>query len=139
MYAVTKEIHFCYGHRLLNHKGKCCNLHGHNAKAVIRLESEQLDSLGMVCDFSDIGDYVKGWIEQTLDHNMLLHRDDPVLPLLQQAGESVYVMQSNPTAENIARLIFDYVEAGGFPVVEVAIFETESALASYRPSLTTNN
>jgi 6-pyruvoyltetrahydropterin/6-carboxytetrahydropterin synthase len=87
----------------------------------------------MVCDFSDIGDYVKSWIEQTLDHNMLLHRDDPVLPLLQQAGESVYVMQTNPTAENIARLIFDYVEAGGFPVVEVAIFETDSALASYRP------
>jgi 6-pyruvoyltetrahydropterin/6-carboxytetrahydropterin synthase len=43
-------------------------------------------------------------------------------------------MQTNPTAENIARLIFDYVEAGGFPVVEVAIFETDSALASYRPS-----
>ncbi|MEW8585912.1 MAG: 6-carboxytetrahydropterin synthase [Candidatus Thiodiazotropha sp.] len=134
MYAVTKEIHFCYGHRLLNHQGKCRHLHGHNATAVIRLETEQLDPLGMVCDFSDIGDYVKRWIDVTLDHNMLLHSDDPVLPLLQQAGESVYVMQSNPTAENIARLIFEYVEAGGFPVVEVSIFETESALASYRPS-----
>ncbi|PVV06834.1 MAG: 6-pyruvoyl tetrahydrobiopterin synthase [gamma proteobacterium symbiont of Ctena orbiculata] len=132
MYAVSKEIHFCYGHRLLNHQGKCRHLHGHNAKAVIRLETEQLDALGMVCDFSDIGDYVKSWIEKTLDHNMLLHRDDPVLPLLQQAGETVYVMQTNPTAENIARLIFEHVEAGGFPVVEVAIFETDSALASYR-------
>ncbi|MES9945808.1 MAG: 6-carboxytetrahydropterin synthase [Candidatus Thiodiazotropha sp.] len=132
MYAVSKDIHFCYGHRLLNHQGKCRHLHGHNAKAVIRLETEQLDALGMVCDFSDIGDYVKNWIEKTLDHNMLLHRDDPVLPLLQQAGESVYVMQTNPTAENIARLIFEHVEAGGFPVVEVAIFETDSALASYR-------
>ena len=135
MYAVSKDIHFCYGHRLLNHQGKCRHLHGHNAKAVIRLEAEQLDPLGMVCDFSDIGDYVKNWIEQTLDHNMLLHCDDPVLPLLQQAGESVYVMQANPTAENIARLIFEYVEAGGFPVVEVAIFETDSALASYRPCI----
>jgi 6-pyruvoyltetrahydropterin/6-carboxytetrahydropterin synthase len=134
MYAVSKEIHFCYGHRLLNHQGKCRHLHGHNAKAIIRLEAEQLDSLGMVCDFSDIGEYVKRWIEQTLDHNMLLHRDDPVLPLLQQAGESVYVMQTNPTAENIAKLIFDYVQAGGFPVVEVEIFETNSALASYKPT-----
>jgi 6-pyruvoyltetrahydropterin/6-carboxytetrahydropterin synthase len=132
MYAITKEIHFCYGHRLLNHQGKCRHLHGHNAKAVIRLESEQLDSLGMVCDFSDIGDYVKEWIEKTLDHNMLLHQDDPVLPLLQQAGESVYVMRNNPTAENIAHLIYDHIEAGGFPVVEVAIFETNSAQASYR-------
>ena len=132
MYTVTKEIRFCYGHRLLNHKGKCRHLHGHNATAVIHLESAQLDELGMVCDFSDIGDYVKKWVNQNLDHNMLLHPDDPVLPLLQDAGESVYVMPNNPTAENIARLIFDYVEAGGFPVVEVALHETDSALASYR-------
>ncbi|MBV2121101.1 MAG: 6-carboxytetrahydropterin synthase [Candidatus Thiodiazotropha sp. (ex Ctena orbiculata)] len=132
MYTVTKEIHFCYGHRLLNHKGKCRHLHGHNATAVIHLESAQLDDLGMVCDFSEIGDYVKKWVNQNLDHNMLLHPDDPVLPLLQEAGESVYVMPYNPTAENIARLIFDYVEAGGFPVVEVALHETDSALASYR-------
>ncbi|MEJ2621338.1 MAG: 6-carboxytetrahydropterin synthase [Candidatus Thiodiazotropha sp.] len=132
MYTVTKEIHFCYGHRLLNHKGKCRHLHGHNATAVIHLESAQLDELGMVCDFSEIGEYVKKWVNQNLDHNMLLHSDDPVLPLLQEAGESVYVMPNNPTAENIARMIFDYVEAGGFPVVEVSLHETDSALASYR-------
>jgi 6-pyruvoyltetrahydropterin/6-carboxytetrahydropterin synthase len=134
MYTVTKEIHFCYGHRLLNHQGKCRHLHGHNATAVIHLESERLDELGMVCDFSEIGDYVKQWIDQNLDHNMLLHTDDPVLPLLQEAGEPVYVMPHNPTAENIARLIFDYVEAGRYPVVEVALHETDSALASYRKS-----
>ena len=132
MYTVTKEVHFCYGHRLLHHKGKCRHLHGHNATAVIRLESAQLDMMGMVCDFSDIGAYVKQWINGEIDHNMLMSRDDPLLPVLQQAGERVYVMQDNPTAENIAKLIFDYVEAGGFPVAEVSIFETASALASYR-------
>jgi 6-pyruvoyltetrahydropterin/6-carboxytetrahydropterin synthase len=132
MYTVTKEIHFCYGHRLLNHSGKCKYLHGHNATAVIRLESETLDDLGMVCDFADIGDYVKTWINAELDHNMLMNKEDPLLPLLQQAGERVHVMQDNPTAENIARLIFEYVAAGGFPVAEVAIYETDSALASYR-------
>ncbi|MCU7810009.1 MAG: 6-carboxytetrahydropterin synthase [Candidatus Thiodiazotropha sp. (ex Notomyrtea botanica)] len=134
MYSVTKEVHFCYGHRLLNHQGKCRHLHGHNATAVIRLESNELNELGMVCDFSDIGDYVKVWIGETIDHNMLLHEADPVLPGLQAAGERVYVMQANPTAENIAKLIFDHVSAGGFPVVEVSIYETDSALASYRRS-----
>ena len=134
MYSVTKEVHFCYGHRLLNHQGKCRHLHGHNATAVIRLEAEQLDALGMVCDFKDIGDYVKTWINQSLDHNMLLHEADPVLPGLQAAGERVYAMQANPTAENIAKLIFDHVAAGGFPVVEAALYETDSALASYRRS-----
>ena len=133
MYTVTKEVPFCYGHRLLNHRGKCRHLHGHNATAVIRLESKALNELGMVCDFSDIGEFVKTWIEQTLDHNMLLHADDPVLPLLREAGERVYVMTANPTAENIARLIFEHVAAGGFPVAEVSIYETDSALASYRP------
>ena len=54
MYRVTKEIWFCYGHRLLNYNGKCANLHGHNGKAVITIETAQLDSLGMVIDFTDI-------------------------------------------------------------------------------------
>ena len=34
MFRVTKEIHFCYGHRLLNYDGKCRHLHGHNGRAV---------------------------------------------------------------------------------------------------------
>ena len=131
MYRVTKDIHFCYGHRLVNHKGKCRNLHGHNAKDVIKLESEELDDMGMVVDFSDIGDYVKAWINEKIDHQMLMFKDDPFLPAVQSAGEPVFIMDSNPTAENIARLIFDYVEQGGFPVVEVALHETDSALASY--------
>ncbi len=133
MYSVTKEIHFCYGHRLLGHRGKCRDLHGHSARAVIRLESETLDALGMVVDFKDIGDFVKSWLESEIDHNLLLCRDDPVLPLLQAAGERVLAMDANPTAENIAKLIFDRVAAGGFPVTEVALYETASAHASYRP------
>ena len=132
MYSVTKEIHFCYGHRLLNHPGKCCHLHGHNAKAVIRLETEVLDDLGMVVDFSDIGHHVKTWLDAEIDHTMLLCRADPILPMLQQAGERVYVTDENPTAEFLARLIFEHVARGGYPVVEVTLFETESAAASYR-------
>ncbi len=132
MYSVTKEIPFCYGHRLLGHQGKCRHLHGHNAVAVIRLERRELDGLGMVADFADIGAYVKQWLQAEIDHTLLLHRDDPVLPLLRQAGERVFVMAENPTAENIARLIFEQVERGGFPVVEVSIRETDTAAAGYR-------
>lgn len=132
MYSVTKEIHFCYGHRLLGHGGKCRHLHGHNARAIIRLESQTLDPLGLVVDFKEIGDYVRSWLDTEIDHNMLLYREDPVLPILQAAGERIFVMDSNPSAENIARLIYEHVKAGGFPVVEVSIFETASAFASYR-------
>jgi 6-pyruvoyltetrahydropterin/6-carboxytetrahydropterin synthase len=134
MYSVTKEVRFCYGHRLLGHAGKCRHLHGHNARALIRLESDTLDLLGLVVDFKEIGDHVKSWLDAEIDHNLLLHRSDPVLPILQEAGERVHVMDENPSAENIARLIFDHVAKAGFPVVEVILYETDSAVASYRPT-----
>ncbi|MBL8797410.1 MAG: 6-carboxytetrahydropterin synthase [Planctomycetia bacterium] len=133
MYRVTREIHFCYGHRLLNYDGKCKHLHGHNGRAVITLEAPQLDSLGMVMDFSRLKQVIGAWIDETLDHKMLLHRDDPALASLRQLGEPVYLMDANPTAENIARLIFDYTASRGFPVVEVKLWETENCFATYAP------
>jgi 6-pyruvoyltetrahydropterin/6-carboxytetrahydropterin synthase len=132
MYCVTRELTFCYGHRLLNYDGKCKHLHGHNGRAVITLAAENLDRLGMVLDFSDLKRIVGGWIDDNLDHKMLLHRDDPALPMLRQQGEPVFILDVNPTAENIARLIFDVTAQRGFPVVEVKLWETDSCYASYR-------
>jgi len=132
MYRVTREIRFCYGHRLLNYDGKCRHLHGHNGRAVITLEAPQVDALGMVVDFSQIKRVVSSWIDETLDHKMLLHKDDPVLPLLLQQGEPVHTLNVNPTAENIARLIFDFTASQGFPVVEVRLWETDDSFATYR-------
>ena len=131
MFRVTREISFCYGHRLLNYDGKCRHLHGHNGRAVLTLASTRLDEPGMVMDFTRIKEVVSRWIDETLDHKMLLHRDDPALPLLRQLGEPVHVMDVNPTAENIARLIFEYTAARGFPVVEVRLWETDDCFASY--------
>jgi len=131
MFRVTREIHFCYGHRLLNYEGKCRHLHGHNGKAVIALEGESLDSLGMVVDFSRIKQVVSDWIDRTFDHRMLLHKNDPVIPHLKQIGEPVVILDVNPTAENIAKLIFDFTKSQGFPVVEVRLWETENCFATY--------
>ena len=132
MFQVTREIHFCYGHRLLQYEGKCRNLHGHNGRAVITLESPSLDGLGMVVDFSKIKRVVSGWIDANLDHCMLLHKDDPVLPELRRQGEPVFLFDVNPTAENIAKLIFDYTASQGFPVTQVALWETHDSFAVYR-------
>jgi len=132
MYRVTREIHFCYGHRLLNYNGKCRNLHGHNGRAVISLEADALDELGMVVDFTRIKKIVQSWIDETLDHKMILHRDDPVLPELLKRNEPVVVVDTNPTAETIARMIFDYANGQGLPVVEVTLWETENSYATYR-------
>jgi 6-pyruvoyltetrahydropterin/6-carboxytetrahydropterin synthase len=132
MYRVTREIVFCYGHRLLNYDGKCRHLHGHNARAVIALEATTLDARGMLVDFVEIKRQVQRWIDENLDHTMLLCRDDPMLPVLREHGERVYVMDVNPTAENIARLIFEHAAAAGLPVVEVVLWETENCHAAYR-------
>lgn len=132
MFRVTKELHFCYGHRLLNYDGKCRHLHGHNGKAVITVEAPVLDPLGMVIDFSQVKKVVGGWIDEALDHKMLLHKDDPVIPELQRLGEQFVTFDVNPTAENIAKLIYDFVRQAGFAVVDVTLWETENSFATYR-------
>jgi 6-pyruvoyltetrahydropterin/6-carboxytetrahydropterin synthase len=131
MYRVTREIAFCYGHRLLNYDGKCRHLHGHNGRAVITLEGPGLDRRGMLVDFGEIKRHVQRWIDENLDHNMLLCRDDPLLPLLRERGERVFVMDENPTAENIARLIFERTREAGLPVVEVVLWETDHCCSAY--------
>jgi 6-pyruvoyltetrahydropterin/6-carboxytetrahydropterin synthase len=131
MHRVTRELSFCYGHRLVNYQGKCRHLHGHNGRAVITLQAPQLDPRGMVVDFSDLKRVVGGWIDQAIDHKMLLHKDDPAVPHLRELGEPLFLLDVNPTAENIARLIFDYAAQHGFPVVEVQLWETDSCFASY--------
>jgi 6-pyruvoyltetrahydropterin/6-carboxytetrahydropterin synthase len=134
MFRVSREIDFCYGHRLLNYDGKCKYLHGHNGTAIITIESAALDERGMVLDFSDIKRVVSTWIDEQLDHRMLLHKTDPVVPLLQKMGEPLFLMDTNPTAENIARLIFDFTASRGFPIVECQLWETPRCFATYRPS-----
>ncbi len=131
MYRVTRKIDFCYGHRLLNYEGKCRHLHGHNGRAEITLESEQLNELGMVLDFSDIKQVVSKWIDENLDHRMIMHKDDPALSVLREMGEPLYIVDSNPTAENIAKLIYDFTAESGFPVTEVCLWETPNCYATY--------
>ncbi len=131
-FQVTKVIEFSYGHRLLNHNGKCRYLHGHNGMVEVDIEAAELDSMGMVVDFGDVNGVVKAWIDNTLDHKMLLCDADPVLPMLEAAGEPIYRMAENPTAENIAKLIYNSAHEKGMPVTEVRIWETSTSRASYR-------
>ena len=134
MFQVTREIDFCYGHRLLDYQGKCCHLHGHNGILRITMATEGLDSRGMVLDFGEIKQSISRWIDENLDHRMILCRDDPAVAVLQQLGEPLYLIDVNPTAENIARLIFDHCAAEGLPVVEVCIWETPHCSATYHPA-----
>jgi len=134
VYRIARELSFCYGHRLLDYDGKCAHLHGHNARVVLVLESPTLDGLGMVADFTMIRDRVGRWMDDTLDHRMILRRDDPALPGLRALGEPVVELAENPTAENLARLVCERAIAAGLAVVQVDFWETPTCSATYIPT-----
>lgn len=131
MYTITKEVYFCYGHRLMHHTGKCRHLHGHSVKAAISIAADELNNQGMVCDFADIRAVVETFIDQQLDHNLLLHKDDPLIPALQQHNERYWALDEHPTAEVLSKLIYRYLKQVGFNVAKVELWETASACASY--------
>jgi 6-pyruvoyltetrahydropterin/6-carboxytetrahydropterin synthase len=133
MFTVIKRLEFCYGHRLLDYQGKCAHPHGHNAEVEIEISNPDLDAAGMVIDFGEISDRVCRFIEQELDHRMILRRDDPLLSWLKQQGEPVHVMEVNPTAENLAKLIWDRARLEGLAVRAVRFWETARSCAEYRP------
>lgn len=131
MYTVGREIHFSYGHRLRDYVGKCAHLHGHNGRVIIELSSLKLDPKGMVMDFFEIKSTLGAWINQNIDHRMILSRKDPLAEVLIKNGEPVALMDENPTAEAIARWIFREARGMKLPVSRVTLWETENSFAVY--------
>lgn len=130
-FRATVQIHFCYGHRLLDYDGPCAHPHGHNGLVEIELETEELDRRGMVVDFGDVKRDIKGWLDATMDHQMLLRRDDPLAEWMREHSEPTCLFDENPTAENIARAIFERAREREWPVVAVRLWETPTSFATY--------
>ena len=130
MYAVTKRIDFCYGHRLLDYDGVCRHPHGHNAVAEVEVRTDALDRRAW-WSTSPTSIVVKGWIDREIDHKMILRHDDPLVAPLSALGEPMYLLDSNPTVERLARLIFEVAAEGGLPVARVTVWETPVSFATY--------
>jgi 6-pyruvoyltetrahydropterin/6-carboxytetrahydropterin synthase len=131
MHGIVKRVHLCYGHRLMNYNGRCAHPHGHNGIAEVELSAESLDNKGMVYDFGELKARLMEFIDKEIDHRMILREDDPLVEALNSVGESAYLMKENPTAENLARLIYREVLSRGLPVVAVRFWETETSMAEY--------
>ena len=134
MYRVTTEIDFSYGHRLLDYDGKCAHPHGHNGRVQIELESEGLDGADMAVDFTVVKHGVQKWVNEHIDHKMILREDDPLLRPLRELGEPVYVLERNPTAESLAELIYGVAAGQGLPVTTVRFWESPTSYATFTPS-----
>jgi len=116
----------------MNHPGKCRHLHGHSVKVAVTVTTDRLDDQDMVCDFSDLRQVVTDYVQGALDHNLLLHEADPLVPVLRELGERFLALPDHPTAEVLARLIYHHVRAQGYAVADVSLWETDSNCARYR-------
>src|SRR5258708_9447155 len=133
MYLVTKRMELCYGHRLLDYAGVCKPPHGQNASVEIDVGTDSLDPRNMVVDFSDIKRIVKGWIDRELDHKMILRKDDPLVEPLRSLGEPMYLLESNPTVERIAKLIYDQGRALGVDIMAGRAWGAPTSVSPYSP------
>jgi 6-pyruvoyltetrahydropterin/6-carboxytetrahydropterin synthase len=124
MYEVSVDETFAAAHNLRGYKGKCEDLHGHNYKVRVTVEGTELDSVGLLYDFVRLKQVISGVI-RSLDHKYL--NELSPFDLL------------NPSAENIARHIYDESvkqlerAPNGAGIASVTVWETETSAATYRP------
>lgn len=136
MHSVTRILPgFDTAHRITRHESKCRNLHGHRYSAEVTCTAS-LDELGRVVDFGVIADRVGAWVTNNLDHGTIANADDlALIEYCQNTGSKLFVLPSEPTAENIARLIFhkakELLADAGVDVVSVRVYETPNCWADY--------
>lgn len=132
MHKVAKRIYFNYGHRLMGCRDKCAHLHGHSACVEIEMISGKLNRHNMVVNFFDIRKTIGVWIEENLDHKMILSEKDPLVKLLKKAGEPVVVVKENPTAEMLAKQIYQAARRMKLPVSKVILWENQDSFAVFQ-------
>jgi 6-pyruvoyltetrahydropterin/6-carboxytetrahydropterin synthase len=123
MFEITIEETFAAGHALRNYRGKCENVHGHNYRCQVQVEGGKLDDIGLLVDFVELKKVVHSVLDR-MDHQWL--NEWPPFDKL------------NPSAENMAKFIYDEVTAGltpraGVKIGWVKLWETDTASALYRP------
>lgn len=140
MYEVTRQHEIACGHRVYGHEGKCAHLHGHNYLFHLTCEpaseSDMLDGIGRVIDFSVIKRLLCEWLEKEWDHRFLVWANDPAASKLQAIDSRVVLVPFNPTAENMAahlvRDVGPMVFAGtGVILSRVQIEETRKCSATF--------
>ena len=108
------EFYFSAAHRLPRYEGPCFRLHGHNYKFFVSVEGDVDSRTGMIADFGKIKEVVGEEVLARVDHRNL----NDVL--------------DNPTAENIARWIWEVLAPRVPGLCEVRLFEIPDCCVTYR-------
>lgn len=145
MMTVSRLVEWDMGHRVPNHKSKCRNLHGHRYKMWVTLEGEVVGEQGvsdegMVIDFSDIKRIAEGYVDTNLDHGYMGHKllDRDLLSLIDERGMKLVAVDFVPTAENIAKYLFEqlsplFVDVYGtkLRLSKIRLYETPKSFVDY--------
>lgn len=136
MIKVTKEFTFDAAHRLMNHPGRCKNLHGHTYKVQVTLGAQEacIACNGMVADFGQIKEIV-GCVLDHFDHALILDIGDPLLKALEGLDLKTVTMDGPPTAEAMSAFfgkeIARILPPGDVSLTSVRVWETPTSFAEY--------
>lgn len=111
---ISRKGSFDSGHRVMNERMKCFNIHGHTYLYELTFSFENMEEIGYAIDFKEIKRVFCQWIDDLLDHGMILNPKDTALInttinygsklwLMSLNGEDEYC---NPSVENIAKEVF---------------------------------
>lgn len=139
---ISRKGNFDSGHRVMNERMKCYNIHGHTYLYELIFSFENMETIGYAIDFKEIKRVGAQWIDDILDHGMLLNpHDELLIQTTKDYGTKLWLMSlngegeyCNPSVENIAReiflameILFDevYKDKGtGLKIHKVIIYET---------------
>ncbi|GAB6008718.1 6-carboxytetrahydropterin synthase QueD [Dysgonomonas reticulitermitis] len=115
MYKISKQFSFSASHILegLSQEHPCSRLHGHNYVISVHLRAGELNNTGFVKDYREL-DSVKKYIDEELDHK---HLND--------------IFAFNPTAENIAKHLYDVFKKDIPELYAIEVSETPKTTAVY--------
>lgn len=138
---VTKEYNFEMAHALWNYDGACRNIHGHSYKLFVTLLGEPISDsnhpkFGMVLDFKDLKQLIKGPIVEFLDHSLVVYRaaEGETLTSVREMYEKVHVFDFQPTCENLVLYIVEKIQSLLPPEIElhtVKMYETATSFAEW--------
>jgi 6-pyruvoyltetrahydropterin/6-carboxytetrahydropterin synthase len=111
---VKAAFDFEAAHRLPHHAGKCRELHGHSYHLVVTVDRPVVPESGMAIDFADLKKIVRESVVDPLDHTYVNDRID------------------NPTAEVMARWMWDALREALPGLAEIELWETRSCAVVYR-------
>lgn len=137
MYILTAEASFDSAHFLAGYNGKCRNIHGHRWLIKVETAGSELQQAGqmrdMVIDFGDLKKEVKA-IADYFDHGLIVEKNTlraQTFAALQEEGFKLIEVDFRPTAEKLAKFIFDSLKGKQLPVKQVTVYETPANSAAY--------